>query len=66
MNGPEGNNDILLIATKLDRQQALRSEQVIDVDIDPGLKTVKEKNLDESALQMTWSLNQLLSILLFN
>ena len=43
-NEPEGNNDFLL-ATKLDRKRALRSEQAIDVDVDPGLKNLKEKIL---------------------
>ena len=43
-NEPEGNND-LIFAIKLARQRALRSEQAIDVDVDPDLKTVREKIL---------------------
>ena len=39
---PARNNDFL-IATKLNRQGALRSEPAIDVRVDLGLMTVKEK-----------------------
>ena len=46
MNEPEGNTkNEFLLATKLDRQRALRSEPAIDERVDLGLMTVKEKIL---------------------